>query len=49
VRQLHAGAEWDLHEVRYVWQHDGVFVKREYHQASLERTTLRPGSGLIFS
>ena len=22
--QLHAGAEWDLHEVRYVWQHDGV-------------------------
>ena len=26
VRQLHAGAERDLHEVRYVWQHDGVFV-----------------------
>ena len=26
VRQLHAGAERDVHEVRYVWQHDGVFV-----------------------
>ncbi len=26
VRQLHAGAERDLHEVRYVWKHDGVFV-----------------------
>jgi hypothetical protein len=26
VRQLHAGAERDLHEVRYVWQHDGVFL-----------------------
>ncbi len=24
VRQLHAGAEWDLHEVRYVRKHDGV-------------------------
>ena len=24
--QLHAGAERHLHEVRYVWQHDGVFV-----------------------
>ena len=22
--QLHAGAERDLHEVRYVWKHDGV-------------------------
>jgi hypothetical protein len=28
VRQLHAGAEWHVHEVRYVWQHDGVFVRR---------------------
>ena len=26
VREFHAGAEWDLHEVRYVWKHDGVFV-----------------------
>ena len=26
VREFHAGAEWHLHEVRYVWQHDGVFV-----------------------
>ncbi len=26
VRQLHAGAQRHLHEVRYVWQHDGVFV-----------------------
>ena len=26
VRQLHAGAEWHLHEVRYVRKHDGVFV-----------------------
>ena len=24
VRQLHAGAEWHLHEVRYVRKHDGV-------------------------
>jgi hypothetical protein len=24
VRELHAGAERDLHEVRYVRQHDGV-------------------------
>ena len=24
--QFHAGAQWHLHEVRYVWQHDGVFV-----------------------
>ena len=27
VRQLHAGAERHLHEVRYVRKHDGVFVK----------------------
>ena len=27
MRELHAGAERDLHEVRYVWDHDGVFVK----------------------
>ena len=26
MRQLHAGAQWHLHEVRYVWEHDGVFV-----------------------
>ena len=26
VRQLHAGAEWDVYEVRYVWKHDRVFV-----------------------
>jgi hypothetical protein len=26
VRKLHAGAERDLHEVRYVWVDDGVFV-----------------------
>ena len=26
VRQLHAGAERDLYEVRYVWKYDGVFV-----------------------
>ena len=26
VRQFHAGAEWHVHEVRYVWKHDGVFV-----------------------
>ena len=24
VRQLHAGTERHVHEVRYVWQHDGV-------------------------
>ena len=27
VRQLHAGEEWDLHEVRYVWVNDRVFVR----------------------
>jgi hypothetical protein len=26
VQQLHAGAERHVHEVRYVWKHDGVFV-----------------------
>jgi hypothetical protein len=26
MREFHAGAEWDLHEVRYVREHDGVFV-----------------------
>jgi hypothetical protein len=26
MRQLHAGAERDVLEVRYVRQHDGVFV-----------------------
>jgi len=26
VPQLHAGAEWHVSEVRYVWKHDGVFV-----------------------
>jgi hypothetical protein len=31
VRQLHAGAEWDLHEVRYVRKHDGVFVTNVRH------------------
>jgi hypothetical protein len=29
VRALLAGAEWDMYEVRYVWEHDGVFVKVE--------------------
>ena len=28
VRQLHAGAQRHLHEVRHVRQHDGVFVRR---------------------
>jgi len=28
VRQLHAGAGWHVHEVRYLRQHDGVFVRR---------------------
>ena len=27
MRQLHAGAQRHLHEVRHVWQHDGVFVR----------------------
>ena len=27
VRQFHAGAERDVYEVRYVWVHDGVFVR----------------------
>jgi hypothetical protein len=26
MRQFHPGAEWHLHEVRYVWINDGVFV-----------------------
>jgi len=26
MREFHAGAEWDLHEVRYVWELDGEFV-----------------------
>ena len=26
MRQLHAGAQRHLHEVRYVREHDGVFV-----------------------
>ena len=26
MRAFLAGAEWDLHEVRYLWQHDGVFL-----------------------
>jgi hypothetical protein len=26
VREFHAGAEWHLHEVRYVRVDDGVFV-----------------------
>ncbi len=26
VRQLHAGAEWHVHEVRYLRQHDGVLA-----------------------
>ena len=33
MREFHAGAEWDLHEVRYVWQHDGVFVS-DFHNSS---------------
>jgi hypothetical protein len=24
MRALFAGAEWDVHEVRYVWKYDGV-------------------------
>ena len=31
VRQLHAGAERDLHEVRYVWKYDRVFVTSYTH------------------
>src|SRR6202035_2884494 len=27
VHELHAGAEWDLHEVRYVREHHGVLVR----------------------
>ena len=35
VRELHAGAERHLHEVRDVWQHDGVFVRaREINSSS---------------
>ena len=30
VREFHAGAERHVHEVRYVWEHDGVFVKFAY-------------------
>jgi hypothetical protein len=26
VREFHAGAERHVHEVRYVWKYDGVFV-----------------------
>jgi hypothetical protein len=26
MRALLAGAEWHVHEVRYVWVNDGVFV-----------------------
>ena len=29
MRQLHAGAQRHLHEVRYVRKHDGVFVSFE--------------------
>jgi hypothetical protein len=27
MRQFYFGAEWDVYEVRYVWEHDGVFVR----------------------
>jgi len=30
MREFHAGAEWDLHEVRYVWIDDGVFVGNDH-------------------
>ena len=26
MRTFLTGAEWHVHEVRYLWQHDGVFV-----------------------
>jgi len=28
MREFYMGAEWDVHEVRYVWINDGVFVRR---------------------
>jgi hypothetical protein len=31
MRTFLAGAQWHLHEVRYVWQHDGVFVSYAHH------------------
>src|ERR1700738_2539830 len=29
MREFHAGAQRHLHEVRYLWKHDGVFVSFE--------------------
>src|SRR5205814_6786283 len=37
VRQLHAGAEWDVYEVRYVWVHDGVFVIGLLQNSTIKR------------
>ncbi len=40
MRQLHPGAQRHLHEVRYVWKHDGVFV-RARHGLALGRIAKR--------
>ena len=45
MRQLHAGAQWHLHEVRYVREHDGVLVR--VCEVRKERAMARTGSDKI--
>ncbi len=49
VRQLHAGAEWDVHEVRYVWKYDGVFVRAAAHSNLINYKRLALGEPLLLS
>src|SRR4029079_19506569 len=45
-----AGAERDVHEVRYLWEHDGVFVKfghTRHQQLTKGRSNERPFAQLV--
>jgi hypothetical protein len=43
VRQLHAGAERDLHEVRYVWKHDRVVCRLRFVDRHCRHARAVPG------
>jgi hypothetical protein len=47
VREFHAGAEWHLHEVRYVWEHDGVLVRRALTLQLTSLLTAAPSSAAV--
>jgi hypothetical protein len=46
---LHPGAQQHLHEVRYVWKHDWLFVRRQNLKKAVRKSGLFIFSYFIFS